>query len=363
MKKYSGIALVLVIVMVAVVFGGCASNAPAAEAPPAEESVAAEAPSAEESVAAEAPPAEESEAAEGAAADGDSFTLGMVLIDAGIPYCQNGAAGFTGYVESQGGTAIVLDAAGDRQKMLDCMDSLITQGVDGIVIQSVDNESAIPISKEAMDAGIIVAASDEGLATEEGAGVVISQTISNNYAMGVMVAEDMLERSNGEPMNVVTVSAPQNSSGVKRIDGFIETIAEYENFTLIAEVELEGYDREEAMQKIDDLLTAYDDIDGIFCYADSPAIPTVNSVKSNNRLIKEDGTQVLIYGTNGDADAVAAVKAGDMTGTVQHQPALIAETAAADIYTVLRGGQLDHPFVVEIPPGVLIDASIADEFL
>jgi ribose transport system substrate-binding protein len=298
-----------------------------------------------------------------ATAEGDdAYTIGCVLILNSIAHCQSFADGFTEYVESQGGVPVVLDSEADTQTMLDCIDSLISQGVDGIVVECMDDQAPLSIIKEATEAGIPVAAADLYLDTTEEEGIVISQTVTDNYGLGAMLGEDLIKRSNGEEMNVLTLEVQQNSSGVFRIDGFCDTIAGADNLNLLERVSLASGTQEETLQKMDDLLLVYDDIDAIFCMEDTIAMVCLNSLKANNRLVKEDGSQVMIYGVNGDQEALEAIKAGEFTADAKQQPDEMARLAAADVYEYLRTGSISHEWSVEIP-AVLIDSSNVDDYL
>lgn len=105
-------------------------------------------------------------------------TFGCVVFASTAQSSQREAEAFTEYVEAQGDEAIVLYAEGDLQKMLDCVDDLVSRDVDGIIMQMVTSEPPVSMFEELQAAGIPVALMD-GAATNvtEEDGYVVSETI------------------------------------------------------------------------------------------------------------------------------------------------------------------------------------------
>lgn len=286
-------------------------------------------------------------------------TIGTVVLDGTNPHCTLFEEGFRSVVEGKyGDKAVVLDALGDPETLINCISDLMSQQVDGIVLEACDAEAPITILKEVKNLmGIPVAAADMYLTTTEEDGLVISQTISENYEAGIAVAEDLIKRVGDEETNVCILEMKQNSSGMLRIQGFLDTIAGHDNIKIIEQSQPSQDSVEAKLELAEVWVQKYDDIDAIFCYHDVASLTCVQALKAAGRL---DG--VLIYGVDGSPDAMIAIKNGEMTGTSKQQPDQMAIHSAEDVYTILNGGTIEHDWEVYIPT-VFVDASNVDEYL
>ena len=131
MKKL--IALLLTMVM-AVSLVACA--APAAEEAPAVE---------------EAAPATEEAAAP---AEDDEIFIGWIACDFSAPSVARSREGAEAKAAELGIKLVTLDSAGDVQKEADNALNLMSQQVDGIIIEPNDMAAFVPIAQQLKDAGI-----------------------------------------------------------------------------------------------------------------------------------------------------------------------------------------------------------------
>lgn len=293
------------------------------------------------------------------AAIAEGRTIGAVVLDGTNPHCTLFEEGFRSIVEEKyGDKAVVLDATGDPETLINCLSDLMSQQVDGIVLEACDAEAPIAILKEIKNMmGIPVAAADMYLQTTEDEGLVLSQTVSQNYEAGVAIGEDLIKRANGEEMNICVLEMKQNSSGMQRVQGFLDTIAGHDNLKVIEESQPSEDSVEAKLALCEVWVQKYDDIDVVFAYHDVASLTAVQALKAAGRL---EGT--LIYGVDGSPDAMTAIKNGEMTGTSKQQPDQMAIHSAEDVYTILNGGNIEHDWEVYIPT-VFVDASNVDEYI
>ena len=83
----------------------------------------------------------------------------------------------------------------------------------------------------------------------------------------------------------------------------------------------------------------------------------VSSLKAAGRL-----EETLIYGIDGNEDAIRAIAKGEFTATAKQNPYALAVGATEDLFTVLNGGTIEHDFMTYVPV-TYIDATNAAEFL
>lgn len=338
MKKLLALAMALAMVCSLAACGGASSTAPAGTASGAS-SGAAPAPS-------------ETQPGEG------GRTFGCVVFASTAQSSQREADAFTEYVEAQGDEAIVLYAEGDLQKMLDCVDDLVSRGVDGIIMQMVTSEPPISMFEELQAAGIPLALMDGAASnTTEEDGYVLSQVVSYNYGAGVQAAEDLYKRSGGETVNCLVMERPDSESGQDRCDGFMDTIAKYDNLVLLEHNSTVTDNAEQELDLAASWVNKYDDIGAIFSFHDVGAMACVQALKAEGRL---EG--VYVYGVDGNTDAMESIQNEELTGTVLQQQRAMAEEAIKDVYTVVNGGAIDHEWYRELDT-VLITSENLSEYI
>lgn len=293
----------------------------------------------------------------GVAVAEDKPLIGLVIISGTNPHCMLFVEGFEEVCEKYGAETVILDADYDPAALMNALSEFVSMGCDGIVVEACDAEAPIQGIREAHEAGIIVAASDMILPITEEDGWVISQTVSDNYKGGYMCGEDVVKRANGEEFNVCIMDMPLNGAAVQRIQGFKDAIAGNDNIKILSEDTPTPETLEQKMAICDAWIQKYDKIDAIFAFHDPAGMACVSSLKAAGRL-----EETLIYGIDGNEDAIQAIAKGEFTATAKQDPHALAVGATEDLFTVLNGGTIEHDFMTYVPV-TYIDATNAAEFL
>jgi len=336
MKKLS--AMLISAIMLVALFSGCQNNQPA-DNTGGTESVA------------------------GTTEDGGSSaqrTIGCIIINDSNPHCLIFAESFKKVVEARGDKAVVLPANDDPELLLKCMSDLITQGVDGIVLESPNATAPVQIIKEAADKGIVIAAADVLIAIEESEGLLVSQTVSDNYGAGVLCGEDFVKRVEGREATVCHIIYEENQAVSERLQGFLDTVAKHDNIKVLEGQQPVPVTQEAEMAIAEAWAQKYDQIDGIFGGGDPIALAFMRGIEAAGKTVGPDGT--MIYGVDGAQDAYASIKEGKMVGTAKQQPEELARIATEDVYTVLDGGTIDHDWLTQVPV-LYVDASNVDQYI
>ncbi len=66
--------------------------------------------------------------------------------------------------------------------------------------------------------------------------------------------------------------------------------------------------------------------------------------------------------TTARSEATTPPQKGAMTGTAKQQPDELARIATEDVYTVLNGGKIDHPWLTRVPV-LYVDAKNVDKYI
>ena len=290
----------------------------------------------------------------------DGYTIGCVIINDANTHCIAFADKFKEIVEAKGDTAIVLAANDDSETLLQCIDDLMAAGVDGIVMESPNATAPVEALREAAEKGVVISAADVLLDIEENEGVLVSQTVSDNYGAGVLCAEDFIKRLDGKEGTVCHMIYEENEAVTTRVQGFLDTIAEHDNITVLEGTQPTPVTQEAEMAVAESWAAKYDEISCVFGGGGPISIAFMRGLESAGVDCGPDGG-CLIYGVDGSQDEYASIVDGDYTGTARQQPDELARIATEDVYTVLGGGEIDHDWLTYVDV-IYVDASNVDEY-
>jgi len=257
-------------------------------------------------------------------------TIGLILISGINSHCQELEANVREVVEGRGDRLVVLDSQFDTAREVQNIEDLITQKVDGIVLEVTGYDTSTGALQAAFDAGIPVAANDQMVKAEE---LVISQVVSDNVMAGELCAEDMIKEI-GEEAELIVISIPGMTATAQRTEGFMKGIADYPGLKVVAEGNGEGLiDRAAAITE--SFIQAHPNVTGVFGANDPCALGALSAYVTAGKI-----DQVAIYGVDGSMEAVQFIKEGKMAGSVRQRPGDLGRLSVLDLYTVLDGGTI-----------------------
>lgn len=264
------------------------------------------------------------------AAEGDAGTIAVITVDPSNPYWK-AEVDTAVRVAAELGYGTTVNAHGnDPDQQNQFIDAAISQGVDAIILDPAGAEESVGAVQKATDAGIPVFLVNAEISEQ---GIALSQIISNNAQGAALGAEAWVEAMGGEGTYVELFGNPTDNNAQVRSDAYHSVIDQYPDLELL-QTETANWDRAEGKQKMELLLSAHPDVDGVISGNDEMALGAIQALREAGRL--ED---VVVLGFDGNQDAVDAVIAGDMIATVL-QPIVQGTTLAvqqADNY--LRTGE------------------------
>ena len=162
----------------------------------------------------------------------------------------------------------------------------------GLPIVNVD----APFDQEAVDA----------------AGVeMITYIASRNEVAGQVAADEVNAQLGGAGQIALIQGLPGDGSSIARIDGFKAAAGDLE---IVAE-EAADWDRETALNVADAIIQANPDVKAFYAANDGMALGVQQAVINNEML-----GEILVYGTDGNEDALASIEAGQLSGTASQYP-------------------------------------------
>lgn len=229
---------------------------------------------------------------------------------------------------------------GDQLGQLSIAEDMISQGFKALLFSPQTDANLIPALEKAKAAGIpVLNVNDAVIPTAEH---YVGNVQKGN---GVNVANWFIaNRPEGGKVAVIEGQPGVYAAG-QRTAGFTETINASGKFTIVASVPA-NWSREEAYNAASTILQQYPDLIGFYANNDGMALGVVEAVKAAG---KKD--QVAVFGTDGISDAYAAIKAGDLTGTVDSFPVLTGEIAMEVALRLMEGQNL--PRVVATPQALI----------
>lgn len=267
-------------------------------------------------------------------------TIGLSISTLDNPYFVALRDGARAEAAAQGMNLITVDAQNDAARQISNVEDLIQKHVSVILLNPTDSDAVANVVREANAAGIKVISLDR---TVDGATVSVS-IASDNVAGGEIAGKALLARIGGKGNLVELVGIPGSSAARERGEGFDEAIKSDPDVKLVAE-QPANFDRAQGLSVMENILQRNRNIQGVFAQNDEMALGAATAL--NEAGLKN----VAIVGFDATPDGVAAVKAGQLTGTVQQKPARIGKAGVDAAKRLLAGESV--PTSIAVPVSLL----------
>jgi ABC-type sugar transport system substrate-binding protein len=207
------------------------------------------------------------------------------------------------------------------------IESMITQGVQGIAITPID-PSVIPALDEAVAAGIKVVLMDNDLPDWHNKTSVVA---TDNFAGGKLAGELLAKVVPKGSKIGMLAGVP----GVPALDDRLKGMQEGAgpDYTYVGGNVATKCQQEIGVKATEDLLTANPDIKALFGACDGPTVGGTLAIE--NAGIAPGA--ITVVGFDGQPEALAAIAAGKMLATVVQFPAHIGEYGVETLYKALKG--------------------------
>lgn len=279
-------------------------------------------------------------ASSAAAEPGKVFKIGVSTQAWKHEFLKNFINAFKEIDESMDNVELVLvDSEDDVQKQLDDVDTLIAQGVDGIILNALSLEGTSAAVQACKDAGITVVEAVSYTQNEDYATFVGTDVKASGLMAGKMVA-DMLG-GKGKVFEIEGIIG--HTAQINRGAGIKEALAAYPDIELV-ETQCGEFDTDVAMQITDAWLTKYDDINAIVAHNDGMALGAMNACITAGR------TDIKIVGIDGDLAALNGIIAGTYSGTCVDYCEEEAKLAVEEMVSILSGNEPKGKIIVDYIP-------------
>lgn len=205
----------------------------------------------------------------------------------------------------------------DPQKQSELIDNALSQNAVAIVLDPAGADESIGVVQRATDAGVPVFLINAEIEAE---GIAKSQIVSNNAQGAALGAEYFVEKMGGAGSYVELFGNPTDNNAEVRSTAYNEVIGQYPDMQLL-QTETANWNRDEGFQKMEIMLQAHPDLKGVLSGNDEMALGAIAAIEAAGKV---PGQDIIVMGFDGSPDAVEAIKAGKLLGTVL-QP-IVAET-------------------------------------
>ncbi|MEN9740765.1 MAG: hypothetical protein RLZ72_1031 [Actinomycetota bacterium] len=239
---------------------------------------------------------------------------GDIKIGATFPvldaFLQKVADGMTAEAEAQGATIDIVAADNKVDTQLSQVENFIAQGVDAILVVAVDTSAAGPMTAAAQEAGIpLIYVNRKPADLPSGVPYVGSQSLVS----GTLEMEQLATLA-GQKGNVVIMQGElTNEAALDRTKGCNDVVAKYPDMKVV-ETDTANWDRAQGQALMENWLQAGVDFNIVCANNDEMALGAILALKAAGKTLGVDG--VLVGGVDATADALAALKAGDLATTV-----------------------------------------------
>ncbi len=254
---------------------------------------------------------------------------------------------------------IVLDGNVDVAKQSNDVRDLLTRGVDAVLLSPVESAALVPASRAVMAANIPLIVMDRDVPTDKT--LFIGQS---NVTMGEGVAEKMAKDLGGKGSIVVITGLKGSSPAVDRDQGMKNVLAKYPDIKVLVTGDGQWI-RDPAVKLMEDYLTAYPKIDGVFSHAEESAWGAQLAIARANRC-KDDIKQYTFDGSNA---GFKAVKAAAFQADGNYTPYIADIGLRAALYTLMKKpipGETTYKFPghqLVLPDSPTVLASNADQWI
>ena len=282
--------------------------------------------------------------------DSKSLVIGFSQVTLESPFYTSLVDGAKAAAEAKGVELIVVDAQNSIEKQNTDVQSLITKGIDVLLINPVNPAAVAPALKAAEAAGIPVITVDRATKEE-----VISYIGRDNEEMGRIAGEKAVELLGGELATGKIIELQGDAGGTvtkARHDGFHEAVGKVAGIKII-EGPYNDYIRAKAVSSMQDLLQAHPDVKLVYAHNDDMALGAVQVLKQIGKL---DDVQVV--GVDGLMEAVKKIEEGSFQATVINDPISLGVLAIETAIKVGDGEEVEK--VMNADTGLIDESNSAD---
>ena len=222
------------------------------------------------------------------------------------------------------------------EEQINILDAVIAENPDVVCLSVGDMESCQAQLEAAAENGIPVVVFDSNVEDKD---LVHAFRATDNILVGKMAGEKLAEAVGGTGKIAVFSAQEKTESAKRRITGFTDAIAEYEDIEIVETVYM---DQVEDMQAaMSETLEKYPDLKGVFCSNADVADLYLG-------IEKDEDFSVLMVGVDATTRQQEAIEAGEEVGVVSQNPDEMGyQTIMTALQTIAPGEDVEEVVLLE----------------
>lgn len=248
-------------------------------------------------------------------------------------------------------TVDVFDGQADDEKENAAIENAIVNQYDAIIVQPNNGEAQRPYVEQIVSAGIVAITTNARIDDIEGA----SSVDADPYEQAAVNAQLALEQI-PENAKVVVLNGPSgNFHAEKRREAWQAEFFDKRPDVEIVGEQIANWNKDEAVQYMEDWVISNDKIDAIISMNDNMAAGALEVVAG-----KEEYKDILSYGVDGTAEACLLIEEGKMTATCLQSAIDLAALNIESVHKLLTGEETQIDTDID---AVLITQENASEYV
>lgn len=237
--------------------------------------------------------------------------------------------------EEMGAELVVYDGDYDPATQISQIETMISDGVDGIILNPQDADACSPCVDKAVEAGIPIVGVNTRVNNEK----LTSYVGSIDVTAGEMEMQKIADLLDGKGKIVIIEGPMGQSAQIERREGIQNILDKYPEIEVLAE-KTANWSRSEGMTVMENWLQAFDVIDAVVGENDEMALGA-------REAIKAAGKDIPAIGVDGITDALKAVEEGNLLASIFQDGAGQGEKAVEVIMKVIDGENVDPNYWID----------------
>lgn len=254
----------------------------------------------------------------------------IIVNDPANPYWLTEGNVAKATAEKMGYTANVAAHKGDTNAESTMIDTAITNKSVAIILDPANADGSVGAITKAIAANIPVFLVNAEINKE---GLAKGQLVSNNAQGAAMGATEWQKQMGDKGKYVELFGNPADNNAATRSNGYETVLTQYPDLKKVGK-EVADWDRTKGHDKMQSLLQANPDLNGVISGNDEMALGAIAALKEAGKLGK-----IKVGGFDGSPDAVASVNAGEMAYTVLQPVAIFSAEAIKQADSYIKTGK------------------------
>ena len=266
---------------------------------------------------------------------GDKIKLGITLYSLKNEFTVRIANAAQAMAEELGAELMVYDGDYDPANQISQVETMISDGVDGIILNPQDAEACSPCVDKAVEAGIPVVGVNTRVNNEN----LTSYVGSIDVNAGEMEMQKIADLLDGKGKIVILEGPMGQSAQIERREGIQNILDKYPDIEVLAE-KTANWSRSEGMTVMENWLQAFEDIDAVIGENDEMALGAREAIKAS-------GKDIPAIGVDGITDALNAVEEGNLIASIFQDGAGQGSKAVEVLMAAIKGETVEENYWID----------------